>query len=350
MIKKDYYEVLGVPRNASKEELKKTYKKLAKKYHPDIAKDKSTGEKFKEISEAYAVLSDDQKRAHYDQFDRDGFDQRFSQEDIFRDFDFNIFRNTGEFSDIFDIFFGRGHNRAKRSGANLRYDLDISFEEAVFGADKEIKFLSHIICDHCNGSGAEGNSFEDCKTCNGSGKISQIARTPFGIINRVTICNTCTGQGKTIRKYCKICKGKSTIEKTKTVRISIPVGVDNGNQIRLLGEGEIGEDNAPGDLYVVVHVRPHEIFERDGSNVSLEYPIKFSIATLGGYIQVPTLKGKAKIKIPLGTQSHTVFRLKGEGIKRIEGYGKGDQFVRVIVQIPKKINRKQKKLLKELDF
>ncbi|MEK6826113.1 MAG: DnaJ domain-containing protein, partial [Nanoarchaeota archaeon] len=191
MAKKDYYEILGIPKNASKEEIKKSYKQLAKKYHPDITKDKSTEEKFKEISEAYAVLNDDQKRAHYDQFGHDGFDQRFSQEDIFRDFNFDIFRDFGfgDFDNVFDIFFGRGGRRAKRRGVNLRYDLEITFEESAFGAKKEIELPLREICTTCNGSGAHNNNFDNCTNCNGSGQVRRVTRTPFGAITQITTCN-----------------------------------------------------------------------------------------------------------------------------------------------------------------
>jgi len=351
MTKRDYYETLGISKNASKEEIKKSYKNLAKKYHPDITKDKSTEEKFKEVSEAYAVLSDDQKRAHYDQFGHDGFDQRFSREDIFRDFDFDIFRDFGfgDFDNIFDMFFGRGPRRAKRRGANLRYDLDISFEEAAFGVNKEIKFPGHSICNSCNGTGAEDNSFEDCKTCNGSGQIRRTMRTPFGVIQQTMTCNKCQGEGKTIKKFCTICKGQGVLEKQKIVEIKIPAGVDNGNQIRIPDEGEIGEDNIPGDLYVVIHVHPHKLFQREDFDLYLDYPIPFSKAALGGIVEVPTLEKKIELKIPPGTPSHTVFRLKNQGIKKLHGFGKGDQYVRVIINVPKSLSRKQKKLLEEFD-
>ncbi len=351
MTKRDYYETLGISKSASKEEIKKAYKNLAKKYHPDITKDKSSEEKFKEISEAYAVLSDDQKRANYNQFGHDGFDQRFSQEDIFRDFDFDIFRDFGfgGFDSIFDVFFGRGNRRAKRRGADLRYDLDISFEEAAFGIVKTIKFPGHSVCNSCNGTGAEGNSFETCANCNGNGQVSKTMRTPFGVINQVVTCHACRGNGKTIKKHCKSCNGSGLLEKTKTVEISIPAGVDNGNQIRVDGQGEIGEDNAPGDLYVVIHVRPHKLLHRDGADLYLEYPITFSKAVLGGKIDIPSLEKNVELKIPPGTQSHTVFRLKNQGIKKLRGFGKGDLYVKVIINVPEKISKKQRKLLEELD-
>ena len=350
MAKKDYYETLGVQKNASKEDIKKAYKNLAKKYHPDITKDKSTEEKFKEISEAYAVLSDDQKRAQYDQFGHEAFDQRFSQEDIFRNFDFDIFREFGNgFDSIFDIFFGRGNRRAKQRGADLRYDLPISFEEAAFGVKKEIQFQSHARCTSCNGSGAEENSFETCKSCQGQGQIRRSLRTPFGVMNQITTCHACQGEGKVIKKRCKLCRGSGRIEKTKTVEITIPAGVDNGNQIRLDGEGELGDHNLPGDLYVVIHVRPHKHFHREDADLHLDFPISFAAATLGGIVEVPTLESKVELKIPSGTQSHTTFRLKNQGIKQLRGSGKGDLYVRVIINIPKHLSRKQRKILEEFE-
>lgn len=351
MPKKDYYEILGIPKGASKDDIKKAYKQLAKKYHPDITKDKSTEEKFKEVSEAYAVLSDDQKRAQYDQFGHDRFDQRFSQEDIFRDFDFNIFRDfgSGGFDSIFDILFGRSGGRAKRRGAHLRYDLAISFEEAAFGTIKEIEFPGHSICKSCDGTGAEDNSFENCITCNGSGQISRTMRTPFGVIQQAMTCNECKGEGKTIKKHCKTCKGQGILEKIKKVEIKIPAGIDNGDQIGIAGEGEISDDNIPGDLYVIIHVRPHQSFEREGVDLYLDVPISYSKVALGSTIEIPTLEKKVELKIPPGTQSHTVFRLRKQGIKRLRGLGKGDLYAKIIIDIPKKLSRKQKNLLKELE-
>lgn len=351
MTKKDYYNVLGIPKTASKEEIKTAYKKLAKKYHPDISKDTSTEEKFKEVSEAYAVLSDDQKRAQYDQFGHAGFDQQFSQEDIFRNFDFDIFRDSGfgNFDNIFDIFFGRGRGRTKRRGADLRYDLELTFEEAVFGTKKEIKIPKHEICSICNGSGAHDNEFENCSTCQGSGQVKKVSRTIFGAITQVTTCNKCRGKGKLIKEKCKTCKGQGIVERVKTINVKIPPGIDNGSHIRLAEEGELSEDHIPGDLYVVTHIIPHKTFQREGSDIYMEKKIPFSLATLGGKIEVPTIEGKASLKIPSGTLSHTLFRLKGEGIKKLRGFGKGDQFIRAIIDVPKKLSRKQKKALENFD-
>jgi len=349
MTKEDYYEILGIAKGASKEEIKKSYKKLAKKYHPDISKDKSTEAKFKDISEAYAVLSDDQKRAQYDQFGHNGFDQRFSQEDIFRNFDFNVFRDSGfdGFDSIFDIFFGRG--RARRRGSDLRYDLEVSFEEAAFGTKKQIKVPKSEMCSTCEGSGAHNNNFETCNKCEGAGQVRQVKRTPFGAITQVINCNKCSGKGKIIREKCKTCHGEKIIEKVKTISVTIPPGVNNGTQIRLSEEGEFNEHGESGDLYVVLHVLPHKEFQREGFDVYLDIPIKFTTATLGKKIEVSTLEGKAKLKIPAGTQSHTMFKLRGLGIKKLQGFGKGDQYVRVLINVPKNLSRKAKNLLSDLD-
>lgn len=347
MTKKDYYSILGISKSASKEEIKKAYKDLAKKHHPDITKDKNTEEKFKEISEAYAVLSDDQKRAQYDQFGHEAFDQRYTQDDIFRGFDFDIFRdsNFSDFDNIFDIFFGK--KRTKKRGINLGYDLEISFEEAAFGVKKQIQIPKNEFCSSCNGSGA--NISEFCSSCNGSGQLHKIMRTPFGTLTQVTTCNKCYGNGKIIKEKCKTCNGEGTIEKIKNIEISIPPGVDNGTQIRLEGEGEFGESQAPGDLYIAIHVLPHKQFHRENYDLYIDIPIKFTTAVLGGKIEVPTLKGSAKLKIPPGTKSHITFRLKNEGIKKLHNYGHGDEYVRVIIEVPKKINIKQKKILEDFD-
>ncbi|MBI2499313.1 molecular chaperone DnaJ [Candidatus Woesearchaeota archaeon] len=349
MAKKDYYEVLGISKNASKDEIKKAYKELAKKYHPDVTKDNNTEEKFKEISEAYAVLSDDKKRVQYDHFGHEAFDQRFTQEDIFRDFDFDIFRNSdfGDFDNIFDVFFGR--NRAKRKGIDLRYDLELSFEEAAFGCKKKIEIPKHEICDECLGSGAYKNKFENCKSCKGTGQVRSVSRSFFGMVTQIYSCQDCNGKGKIIKEKCKICNGKGLIKKTKTLEVNIPAGINNGNQIRLENEGELSEDNNYGDLYIIPHILPHKSFTREDYDIYIEVPLKFSTAVLGGSLEVPTLNGKASLKTPPGTQSHTIFRLKGEGIKKLNGYGHGDEYVQVIIQVPKDLSKKQKELLKELE-
>ena len=275
MANKDYYEVLGLQKKASKEEIKKAYKQLAKKYHPDLSKDSSTTEKFKEISAAYAVLSDDQKRAQYDQFGPEAFDQRFSREDIFRDFDFDIFRNAGfgGFDNIFDMFFGGKGRRGQQRGMDLQYDIKLTLEEAAFGVEKEITIPRHETCESCTGTGAEKGGIETCEDCKGQGRVQNNKRTPFGMFAYVSPCRDCHGKGKKITKPCASCKGKSVVKKERKIKINIPAGVDNGTQIRLSGEGEISEDHIAGDLYITTHLEPHKHFEREGYDLHLEKEI-----------------------------------------------------------------------------
>jgi len=351
MVKKDYYKILGVDNNASKEEIKKAYKRLAKEYHPDLNKEEGAAEKFKEINEAASVLGDEQKRAQYDQFGttaenfgQAGFD--FSDFSSFADFDFG---------DIFDTFFGgsfSGRRRnAARAGADLRYDIDIELEDAAFGAKKTVIIPRLETCKKCNGSGAESSSdIEDCQECNGTGIVRRQSRTPFGIFQTTITCRKCGGSGKHIKKPCKECEGSGRVENEKKLTIEIPSGIDNSNQIRLTGEGEAGYKGGPnGDLYVVVHVNSHKIFEREGNDIYLEMPITFSQAALGAEINVPLLKGKTKLKIPAGTQTNTIFRLKDKGIPSLHGYGKGSEMIKVIVQVPKRLNKKQKQLLEQFE-
>ncbi len=346
MTKRDYYEILGVEKNASKEELKKAYKQLALKHHPDKGGDQ---EKFKELSAAYAALSDDAKRAQYDQFGHEAFDQRYSQEDIFRNFDFDIFRDIqgNGLDSIFDMFFGRTHSR--RQGSDLRYDLQLSFEEAALGCKKEISFERESPCSECKGTGAERDGLVTCSYCKGQGQVRHQTRTPFGIIQQVATCSKCHGQGQEIKKPCKACRGRRILSKKESVSVSIPAGVDNGNQIRLRDLGEISPDGHAGDLYVVTHVLPHKYFKREGEDIYLELALTFSQLSLGTKIGVSTLYGEEKLKIPEGTQINTVFELKGHGIKKLNGFGKGNQYVVATIKIPTKLSKKQKKLLEEFD-
>ena len=345
MTKRDYYGILGVSKDASKDEIKKAYKKLVKKCHPDVAH--GNEEEFKEVSEAYAVLSDNNKKSQYDHFGHNAFDQRFSQEDIFRNFDFDIFRDFGfgDSDNIFDIFFGGG--RRKKKGVDLRYDLEISFEEAAFGCKKEIIFERHELCNKCRGSGARNDNFDICRKCGGKGKVRRVVRSFFGSVAQVVDCPECGGKGKIIKEKCKECKGEGFVEVKKKLEINVPAGVDTGNQIRLENEGEVNELGEHGDLYIFIHVLNHKLFIREGYDIYLEMPIKFNTLVLGDKIEVPTLKGKVKLKIPSGTESHTLFRLKDEGIKKLHGYGYGDEYVKVVVEVPKRISMKQKRLLKE---
>jgi len=345
MSKKDYYDVLGVPKGSPKDEVKKAYKKLAKKYHPDISKESNAADKFKEVSEAYAVLSDDQKKSQYDQFGHSG--TQFNQEDIFRNFDFDVFKDFGGgFDSVFDIFFGG--SRSRRRGLDLRYDLELKFEEAAFGLKKKINIMRDETCSSCSGSGAEDDSFDTCGTCNGQGQVRRVVRTVFGNMAQVGVCQECKGKGKIVTKSCNKCNGDGITQEKREIEVEVPAGVNNGDQLRLAGQGESNEDGHKGDLYVIMHVLPHKEFTRKGPDVYLEVSVSFLTLVNGGKIEVPTIHGKAKLKVPSGTESHTLFRMKGEGIKKLRGFGKGDQFVRVTVAIPKKLSRTQRKALEEL--
>ncbi|WP_146551272.1 molecular chaperone DnaJ [Rummeliibacillus sp. SL167] len=349
MEKRDYYEVLGLEKTASKDEIKKAYRKLSKKYHPDLNKEPGAEEKFKEIAEAYEVLSDDQKRARYDQFGHQDPNQGFGG--------FSGFGSTegfGGFEDIFSSFFGGGSRtrrdpNAPRKGDDLQYRMTISFEEAVFGKEKEIEIPREETCDTCHGTGAKpGTSKETCPYCNGTGQISETVNTPFGqIVNRRT-CSHCQGTGQIIKEKCSTCHGSGTVKKRKKIKVNIPAGVDDGQQLRVSGQGEAGVNGGPaGDLYIVFHVRASDKFERDGDDIYLELPITFAQAALGDEIEVPTIHGKVKMKIPAGTQSGDRFRLKDKGVKNVHGYGNGDQHVIVKIKTPKKLTEKQKELLRE---
>lgn len=343
--KRDYYELLGVNRNAGAEDLKKAYRKLALKYHPDRNPgDKQAEENFKEVSEAYQVLTDPEKKAQYDRFGHAAFDGRspfgpgfdFSSgfEDIFGDI-FGDFSGSGT---------GRRRSRAQR-GEDLRYNLTISFEEAAFGVEKKIKVPRHSSCDACNGSGAKpGSSPRSCPTCRGRGQIN--FQQGFFSVSRT--CGQCRGQGTIIPDPCPTCSGSTMVRKLHTLGVKIPAGVDTGSLLKLRGEGEGGAMGGPfGDLYVAIKVQEHPIFTREGSEVICEIPISFLQAALGGDIEVPTLEGRVKLKITAGTQSGKVFRLKGKGIKDIHSYHQGDQYLKVLVETPTHLTAKQKELLKE---
>ncbi len=346
MAKHDYYETLDVPKNATKDEVKAAYKNLAKQYHPDLNKSKGAEEKFKEISEAYAVLSDDQKRAQYDQFGHEAFDQRFTQEDIFRNFDFDIFREFGNFDSIFNMFFGR--QRRSEGGTDMRYDLKLTFEEAAFGTEKTIEVSRHESCEACSGTGSADGSLATCPECHGRGQVQKSRRTAFGIFTQIGVCSTCRGEGKTITSPCKKCRGSGLVEATREIKVKVPAGVDNGTTIRLTGEGEATEDRIAGDLYVVVHVMPHKTFEREGPDLYAEKKISFAQAALGAEAEVSTLSGAATIKIPPGTQSHTTFRLNGLGIKKLNRSGHGDLFIKIVVDVPERLTKRQRELIEEL--
>lgn len=345
---KDYYDILGVGRDASKEEIKKAYKKLAKKYHPDLNKDKNAAEKFKEINEAASVLGDDKKREQYDRF---GTTEGFGGFD-FGGFDFTNFGSSFDFGDIFDTFFGSGKQRRRSSyrGADLRYDIEISLEEAASGVKKHIVIPRYEKCGKCAGSGVASKSgVKTCGECGGSGYVRKSSRTPFGMFTQTSTCRRCGGEGRVIKDPCPICDGEGRVEKSSKIELSVPPGVHTGTNLRLEGKGEAGvKGGRSGDLYVVVHVLEHEIFQRRGNDLYCSVPLSFVTATLGGMIEVPTLNGMAKLKIPPGTQTSTLFKLRGKGIKGLHG-GSGDEYVKVIVEVLRKLSSKQKKILKELE-
>ncbi|MGP8321118.1 MAG: molecular chaperone DnaJ [Methanosarcinaceae archaeon] len=348
--KRDYYEILGVSKDVSEAELKKTYRKLAMKYHPDKNKESDAEDKFKEISEAYAVLSDSEKRSEYDRFGHAGIDGHYSTEDIFRNADFG-----GGLGDIFDMFFGGGGARHKRQGpmrgSDLRYDLAIHLKDAAFGIKTEIKVPRAENCDTCGGSGAKkGTKPKSCPTCHGRGQINRVQNTPFGRFMTTTTCNTCHGNGQVIESPCPACKGTGKTKKVRKISVKIPAGADNGMRLKVRGEGESGSPGAPpGDLYVVIHVKPHDDFKRVGDDIESEISISFTKAALGAYIMVNTLHGKVKMHVPKGTQTNSVFRLKDKGISHLHGYGQGDQHVKVIIKTPTNLTSEQKHLLEEFD-
>lgn len=358
--KRDYYEVLGVNKKASQEEIKNAYRRLAKKYHPDVNPDnkKEAEEKFKETAEAYEVLSDPEKRAQYDQFGHEGMKNIFGA----GGFSWSDFTHFSDIEDILSSFFGGGRfedfftptgtQRAKRTkrtyrGADLRHDLEITLKEAAFGCEKTITIDRNEVCALCNGSGAKpGVGTKQCPTCKGSGQV----RFSQGFFSIAQTCDKCRGEGTIIITPCSKCNGRGKISRTRTITVKIPAGVDTGSRIRLRGEGEGGGyGGEPGDLYVFIAVKEDKTFIRENNNILCELPLSFSEVALGTEIKVPTLDGeKIKMKIPAGTQSHQIFRLKGKGIPSLHGYGRGDQFVRVIVITPTKLNERQKQLFEEL--
>ena len=354
--KRDYYDVLGVDKSADATAIKKAYRKLAMKYHPDKNPgDKEAEEKFKEINEAYEVLSDETKRRNYDQFGHEGVNgQGFGGAGGFGGQGFGGFDDI--VGDIFGDMFGGGFSGGSRQrrrgperGADIKQRVNISFEEAAFGKKVQVKINRSEECDQCHGSGAKpGTSKKTCPTCHGSGQVQSVQRTPFGNIASTRTCSTCNGEGEVIDSPCSKCHGKGSIRKTKTIEVDIPAGIDNGQMIKLGGQGELGTRGGPrGDLYIEVNVQSHPLFTRDGYDVYLEMPITFAQATLGDKIQVPTLDGKVEYEVPEGTQTGTVFRLKGKGIPKLKSNVRGDQYVKVTVEIPKKLNEKQKELVRE---
>lgn len=354
--KRDYYEVLGVDKNASDADIKKAFRKLARKYHPDVNPgDKDAEAKFKEINEAYDVLSNAEKRQQYDQFGHDAPNFGAGGFGGFGGGGFGGSADFGDLGDIFNMFFGGGGGagaqaNSPRQGADLRYDLTLSFEDAVFGCKKTITVDRWVTCSTCGGSGAKpGTSAETCSRCHGTGRVTSMQQTPFGRMQTQTTCPECGGRGKVIKEKCPDCGGTGRKRESKTLEVNVPAGVDNGTRLRMAGEGEAGENGGPsGDLYIYIRVRPHEIFTRDDTDIYMEQKINVAQAALGDEIEVPTLEGRIKFTIPAGVQSGARFRLKGKGVKGMRSYGKGDQYVTVIVETPKNLTDEQRQLFEKL--
>ncbi|MBT7163405.1 MAG: molecular chaperone DnaJ [Victivallales bacterium] len=346
---KDYYEMLGVDRQASQDDLKKAYRKLAMQYHPDRNPgDEKAEEHFKEVSEAYEVLNDEDKRRQYDQYGHDAFTRKgggpsgghtVDPFDLFS----QVFQGGGG---IFDGLFGGGGGRSgPRQGADLRYDLEIDFEEAVFGTEQRVTIPQAVACDRCGGSGSEaGTGKRTCSHCRGQGQV----RMAQGFFSVSQPCPHCQGQGEVIEKPCRKCQGEGRVNERKTIPIRIPAGVDTGVQLRVAGAGQAGQRGGPsGDLRVVIHVRPHDIFTREDDDIYCDVPLPFHVAALGGKVKVPTISGATEIRIPAGTQNGARFRLRDKGIPSLRGYGRGDEHVRITVEVPTKLNSAQKEKLQE---
>lgn len=358
--KRDLYEVMGVPKNATEAEIKQAYRKLAKKYHPDLNPgDKVAETKFKELNEAYEVLSDKDKRARYDQFGQAGVDPNFGGGAGGSPFTGNI--NIDDiFNSVFDGFdfggFGFGGGRranpnAPRRGSDSETTVNISFEEAAKGCKKTVEYEKVDSCPDCNGTGAKkGTQAKTCPQCNGSGQVRVSQRTPFGVVQTARTCDRCGGTGKVIDDPCRTCSGSGRIKSKKSIEISIPAGIDNEQVLNVSGRGNAGVNGgSSGDLHVYVSVRPHQIFERRGNDIWCEMPITFTQAALGDEVVVPTIDGKVEYQVHAGTQPDDVFKLKGKGIPRLNGRGRGDQYVRMTIEVPKNLSQKQKDMLKEFD-
>jgi molecular chaperone DnaJ len=343
--KRDYYEVLGVPRDASPEDIRKAFRKLAFQYHPDRNKDDGASEKFKEVNEAYEVLSDADKRASYDRFGHSGAEGLFGRG--FEGFDF------GGFGDIFEAFFGGTSTSARqtsRRGEDLRYNIAITFEEAALGCEKEIDITRTELCSACHGTRSQpGSQPTRCPACDGTGQIRRVQRSLFGQFINTSVCNQCRGEGKIVTDPCRECKGSGFQKRKRSISVKIPAGIDDGNGIRITGEGNAGiRGGLPGNLYIVVSVRKHSFFTREGDDIIYELPVNFAQAALGTEVAIPTLHGDNKLKIPPGSQNGRVFRLKGSGIPHLRGRGNGDQLVVLKVVTPESLTREQRRLFEEL--
>lgn len=359
MAKSDYYNILNVNKNASADEIKRAYRKLARKYHPDVNQgNKESENKFKEINEAFEVLSNPKKRTQYDQFGHAAFQQGGTGAGGFGGFGggsgFSSFEDifSGGFDDIFNVFSGMGTRQSQsrtRPGADLRYDLTITLVEAYTGISKKIQVPRLEKCKSCNATGAkDGTAKKTCDKCNGTGQVRQVRRSFLGQMVTVGTCDRCKGQGTIIETPCPDCNGHGRIKRTRTIDVNVPKGVSDGSHLRMAGQGEAGANGAPsGDLYIIIHIEPHKIFDRYENDLYCKTTIGISQAMLGADIEIPTITGKAKLKIPIGTQSHTVFRLRNQGMPDIHGRTKGDQLVKVVIDIPKKLNKRQRELIEE---
>jgi len=364
--KRDYYEILGLSKSANSDEVKKAYRNLALKYHPDRVgadKKKEAEEKFKEMSEAYEVLIDTQKKAKYDQYGHEAVDNSFKQggfewqdfhhfddlKDIFGEVDISdLFRSFGAGQGSYGGSFGGGGRRGgARRGSDLEFRIEISFDEAAFGAEKTIAIPRYEACEACGGTGAKpGSKKERCSSCGGHGQVSSSS----GFFNVVKTCDRCGGEGVIIKTPCTVCGGRGRVKTKRNIKVKIPAGVDTGSRLRVHGEGDGGEERGArrGDLYLILHVRAHEIFERHGADIYCEVPVDFVTATLGGEVEAPTLEGKIKLKIPAGTQGGRSFRLRNKGIAHLHDYGRGDQLVKVEIDVPSNPTLQQRTILKEL--
>jgi molecular chaperone DnaJ len=350
MAQRDYYEVLGVPKDASQDDLKQAFRRLARQYHPDVNKAADAEERFKEINEAFAVLSDDEKRAAYDRYGHAGVKGVGGAPDFSVDF--------GNFADIFEEFFGMGGfgrstqrtRNAPRRGADLQYKVTLTFEEAVFGIEKEVEISRDEACKTCHGTGAEpGTSPQRCATCGGSGEVRQVRQTLLGSMVQVTTCPTCNGRGETITTLCHTCSGRGMERISRKKVVSIPPGVDNGNQIRLAGEGQPGGNGGPnGNLFLIIEVKPHQYFRRHGNDIMLDLNINVAQAALGAEVDIPTVDGQDKLKIPAGSQPGKVMRIRNKGVPFLRGNGRGDQLVVLNIDIPKHLNPEQRQLFEQL--
>ncbi|MSQ24194.1 MAG: molecular chaperone DnaJ [Chloroflexi bacterium] len=347
-VKRDYYDVLGIARGASEDEIRSAFRKLALEHHPDRNKEPEAGDRFKEVSEAYEVLRDPEKRRAYDRYGHAGLDSSGGMG----------FDNFGGFEDLFDTFFGRNASGSRRPrghrGSDLQTEVALTFEEAVFGVNKTMDILKHETCQTCRGSGLEhGSEPVVCQRCSGSGELRRSHQSIFGQFVNVSICDQCGGEGRVILSPCASCKGNGFTEVDKKIEVAVPGGIEDGTRIRLTGQGDPPDHRQgggmPGDLYISIRVHPHDFFRRSGSDLLLDYPIRITQAALGDEIEIPTLDGSSQIKIPAGTQSGKVVRVKGEGIPRLRDQKRGDLQVRLIVEVPRTLTSEQKDLLQKLD-